>query len=109
MSAVTNLKAFDSAPKKQIRDTTEFLFEGNTYTKGRIMLAVITKYANDHSGITLSEALEVIERTGYKRHYVEVPITLADGSQVAVSRWIGGMEDVKEFVVLARKLGYVIK
>ena len=109
LSAVTNLKAFDSAPKKQIRDTTEFLFEGNTYTKGRIMLAVITKYANDHSGITLSEVLEVIERTGYKRHYVEAPITLADGSQVAVSRWIGGMEDVKEFVVLARKLGYVIK
>ena len=134
LSAVTNLNAFNSTPKKQVqRDTTEFLFEGNLYTKGKIMLAVITKYAEEHAGITLNElnsvfelankkgsrkknyivplaeAMEVIERTGYKRHYVEAPITLSDGSQIAVARWIGGIEDVKEFVVLARKLGYTIK
>ena len=134
LSAVTNLNAFNSTPKKQVqRDTTEFLFEGNLYTKGKIMLAVITKYAEEHAGITLNElnsvfelankkgsrkknyivplaeAMEIIERTGYKRHYVEAPITLSDGSQIAVARWIGGIEDVKEFVVLARKLGYTIK
>ena len=134
LSAVTNLKAFDSAPKKQQqRDTTKFSFEGKIYSKTPLALAVVTRYINDHNGVTLSElhdifelscfvkrgkrknyidllddAMEIVQRTGHKRHYIDSPITLADGTQIAVSnQWT--IDWIQEFIVLARKLGYIIK
>ena len=134
LSAVTNLKAFDSTPKKQVqRDATKFLFEGKVYSKAALVLEIVTKYVNDHDGVTLSElhdvfelpslvkkgkrrnyidlltdAMEIVERTGHKRHHVDSPIILVDGTQIAVSnQW--RIEGIEEFVVVARKLGYTIK
>lgn len=44
-----------SAVKKSDKDRTKYEFEGNTYGKGRLVLAVIKAYVRDHKNITFTE------------------------------------------------------
>lgn len=60
-SAVTNLKAFDTAPKltKFNRDTSKYRFEGKEYDrKTELVRDVVQKYIDTHSGCTLEQIQE---------------------------------------------------
>jgi len=74
------------------RDTTKYLFNGNKYGKGKLVLAVIQQYYEDNSNssiedlrkvfpdhtpgnkgifVTYDEARDVYLRTDYKRHFID--------------------------------------
>jgi hypothetical protein len=117
--------------RSDTRDLTKYLFEGVRLHKRRLVLAIVKAYVRDHSdtnieqlkavfprklqggaGVftTLEDGREIFERTGYKRHLIEVDETvqLADGKQIVVSgRW--GAKNLEQFLIRARELGYEIE
>jgi hypothetical protein len=110
-------------------DRTKYLFNGAVYGKGRLVLAVITKYVNDHEDITYADLTAIFPKTtrgssgcfdtvekaqqtldegGRKRHFLEPDeiIELKD-SKIAVStQW--GIHGITKFLETARKLGIKI-
>lgn len=117
---------FTSATNK---DYTQYLFNGNTYGKGRLILAVIKEHVQNHPDITFSKleadfppflqgkgvfsdydkAMEIYNQDKRKRHFLapEELITLADETVIAVSReW--GVGNINRFIDHATALGYVI-
>ncbi len=86
-----------------------YKFDGEVYKKSRLVLAVIKKYIETHPGITLDElnrafpqhefrcpfpcVMNVDNVTGrlltpVKRYFVDEPITLSDGTNIAVcTQW----------------------
>jgi len=112
-----------------IRDYSKFEFEGELYSKNRLALAVIQKYAAENPGISsielkkafsdpnlklatiapLSIAEEKLERTGHKRHFTkaEEVIKLSDGVFAVSTQWTADLLNV--FIEIAKRLGYSIK
>lgn len=114
---------------KGIKDYTQYTFNGKTYGKGRLVLAVIKEHINKNSDITFSKlavsfpnslqgketftdsksAEETYDNTGRKRHFLEPNelIALKDNSTIAVSReW--GASNIERFIKQANFLGYNI-
>ncbi len=59
LSAVTNLKAFDTPKKMQPRASYNYGFDGKEFKRrSELVLAVVRHYAEKHSGITLNELRE---------------------------------------------------
>ena len=111
------------------RDTTKYEFQGRTYGKGRLVLAVMTEYANQHPDITynalqdvfpvrlqgskgvfdtLENANEEHLRTSHKRHFLKhnETIQIAD-TEIAIStEW--GKGNIDNFLLAARDQGIEI-
>lgn len=119
---------FKSSPTN--KDTTQYLFNGNTYGKGRMVLAVIKKFVEDNPNITFSElekvfhqtlqgssgvfstqqdALEIYTNTSRGRHFLkpEELITLADSTIAVSSQW--GIGNIDKFITRTKELGYSIE
>lgn len=111
-------------------DRTKFIYNGEKYNKGRLVLAVMKDYVGDHNKKTFSElrkdfphdlqgssgvfvtkeeAIGKFERTGYKRYYIKDDelIKLEDESVIAVTtQW--GKGNIHKFIDRAREFGYKI-
>ena len=121
-------KAFSAS--SSTRDTTKYLFNGNLYAKNRLVLAVVKAYVADHPGVSYqdlqiqfpkglegsygvfnkkSDALEVFERTGHKRHFLNPNelIRLADCTVAVGTQWKIG--NINNFVQRANSLGYTVE
>jgi len=112
------------------KDTTQYIFNGKTYGKGRLVLAVVEEYIKNHNNITLEElhklfpkeiqgsffvvdslenAKKIVEesRNHRKRHFINDPIKLSNGEKIVVTtEW--GKSNIDKFIDKARKLGYAI-
>ncbi len=112
-------------------DRTKFLYNGEKYNKGRLVLAVIKDFVAENKMITFTElkkffpdqlqgssgvfktkeqALEIYDRTGYKRYYIKDNefIKLGDGNVIAVTtQW--GKGNIYKFIDRAREIGISIE
>lgn len=111
------------------KDYTQYTFNGSTYGKSRLVLAVIKEHVQNNPDITFSKleadfphslqgkntfsdydkAMEIINHTNKKRHFIEPDelIALKDDSKIAVSReW--GTGNIGRFIERAKVLGYKI-
>ncbi|MDQ0273970.1 hypothetical protein [Cytobacillus purgationiresistens] len=112
-------------------DRTKFIYNGEKYNKGRLVLEVIKDYLAAHktktyfelkqdfpndlqgsTGVltTKEKALEIYEKTGYKRYYIKEDelIKLEDGTVIAVTtQW--GKGNLYNFIDRAREFGYKIE
>ena len=122
--------ARDIAPSK---DFSKYIFEGNTYGKSRLVLAVVKKYVEDHHPAIFDElenafpsrlqgSLGVVRRIedvsdkykgngGVKRYFVNESeiIHLPSGEQVIVCTQFGATNTEKFVEHAVNKLGYIIK
>ena len=109
--------------------TERYSFDGEVYKKNRLVLAVVNKYVKDNPGITAEELAEAFparefkssypcvkvanlvtlkQREPVKRYFVDEPISLADGTEVAVCTQWG--PNTKFFIdYVTNKYGYVIE
>lgn len=112
-------------------DRTKYIYNGKKHTKGRLVLEVIKDYVREQNTGSYSElkkvfpdhlqgshgvfstkdrALSILERTGYKRHYIKSDelIKLMDETVIAVStQW--GIGNINNFIERARELGIKIE
>lgn len=111
------------------KDYTQYLFNGKTYGKGRLVLAVLKQYVQEHRDLTFSQlesafpqslqgrsvfttfeiAMKTYNDSKRKRNFIESEdlITLADNVTIAVSReW--GSSNIGELIDHAASLGYKI-
>ena len=113
------------------RDTTKYIFNGETYGKGRLVLAVIKKHITDDPQITLQNlqadfpkelqypgSIGVINKLEYvetkfsehsnKRHYIKPDeLIKIEGGVIAVcTQW--GIDNIENFIAQAKKLGHEI-
>jgi hypothetical protein len=119
----------DSFYRSTTKDRTKYLFNGETYGKGRLALALVSKYVEDHPGVhfadlqqafpkatqgtlgvlaTLEDAQAIYEKYGYKRHFIEEDEVLKVGATtVAVcSQW--GIGNISNLIALAKALKYKV-
>ena len=118
----------DVAPSK---DFSKYIFEGNTYGKSRLVLAVVKKYVKDNRPTTFDElesafpshiqgSLGVVRRIeevsdkykgvgGVKRYFVDDVIGLASGEQVIVCTQFGAPNTEKFVEHAVYELGYSIE
>ncbi|GHV20970.1 hypothetical protein FACS189494_05670 [Spirochaetia bacterium] len=109
------------------KDTTQYVFNGKAYGKGRLVLAVVKEYFKNNPSCTLKDlqdvflkyssyyvvdtysfAENVYKTTKYKRYFMDSPIVLNDGEKVAVCReW--GRGNIDRFIKNAKKLGFQIE
>lgn len=112
------------------RDYTKYRFDGREYGKGRLVLAVISKFVEDHPDITYSrlekifpkkvqgswgvfttkaEAEEIYARTSRKRYFIEPDelIQLKDAVIAVCTQW--GARKIDSFISEAKQHGYKIK
>jgi hypothetical protein len=123
-----------SKPSAQPRDFSKYVFEGVVLGKGRLVLALVKRYAADHPGVdfpALREAfpdnlqaespvqfsslrcvvapLDKLSPAEQKRFFVGVgePTRLADGTKVAVSsQW--NRFNIRHVLERAEALGYPV-
>jgi hypothetical protein len=115
----------------QGKDFSKYLFEGMTYGKSRLVLAVVKKYVEDHHPATFEEledafpsslqgSLGVVRRIedvsdkykgigGVKRYFVDDVIYLASGEQVIVCTQFGATNTEKFVEHVTNELGYAIE
>lgn len=118
-------------PQTSSKDFSKYLFEGNTYGKSRLVLAVVKKYVEDHHPTTFDElesafpssiqgSLGVVRRIedvsdkykgigGVKRYFVDDVIYLASGEQVIVCTQFGATNTEKFVEHVTNELGYAIE
>lgn len=124
-------------PSKKIKDYTKYAFKGQTYGKGRLVLAVIQDYIENNPEVNFSSlkkafpdslqspskgsnrmgvfqkheyAENINSSYGYKRYYSEQSELrqLADNNLIAVcSQW--GIGNIGRFIKRAYELGYIIE
>ncbi|WP_170130608.1 hypothetical protein [Sphaerotilus hippei] len=110
-------------------DTTQYSLDGTRYGKGKLALAIIKKYVENNSPMTLeglrqqfprttvgsydiaaptAEATEIYNNTRRKKHFLnQDQIIQLQGGPVAVcNQW--GIGNIGRIIEIARKLGYVI-
>lgn len=107
-------------------DYTKYQFLGNTYGKGKLVLAIITHYVSEHPKVTYSElkrefpdslhgaghivvaTLEEANKYPRKRHFIKNCIRLSDETDVAVtSQW--DKFNIGNVLKKAKALGYVVE
>ena len=112
------------------KDYSQYMFEGTSYGKGKLVLAVVKKYVSDNAGITFEQlknafpdALQgtygVVQKnsyvdekypeTGGKRYYAnsEEIISLESGDVLVSREW--GASNFPKFLKHAKELGYTIE
>jgi len=113
-----------------IKDYSKYIFEGNEYGKGRLVLAVVKKYVSEHPNISYNELANIfkpelrktkngrgvialqdkisdkdkgIGANSHKRYFVNDEIMLKDGSIVLVTtEW--GSGNIDPFLDYARNV-----
>ncbi|MBL0044304.1 MAG: hypothetical protein IPP33_07860 [Flavobacteriales bacterium] len=115
--------------KVRNNDQTKYNFRGTSYGKGKLVLAVMKAYEQDHPGITFGlleqqfphrlqgketftteiKAQELYQTTGYKRHYLEPEdlVPVSDAVAAVSSQW--GLPNIGRFIEHARLLGFDIQ
>lgn len=116
--------------KASTKDYTKYRFDGKTYGKGRLVLAVVSKFVEEHPNITYSELVKVFPKatqgsrgvfalqseaediytsTSRKRHFInpEDIIQLKDSVIAVCTQW--GASNIDKFISIARQHGYEIK
>lgn len=111
------------------RDTTKYNFEGTSYGKGKLVLAVLKHHVAERDEIDFSElekhfpkklqgssgvfssiemANRIYEDTNRKRHFLkqEELIKLADSTIAVSNQW--GIGNIDQFIDEARELGHEI-
>ncbi len=112
-------------------DKTQYKFSGELYGKGRLVLAIIKKYIEDHENVTYSElktifpkniqgsygvistledAEKIYSRTKKKRHFIKPGeiINLDDNTKIAVStQW--GKGNIDNIIKKAKELNYAVE
>jgi hypothetical protein len=111
------------------RDMTKYLFNGQSYGKGRLVLAVITEFVRQRPStsssdlekafpktlrsphgafILLADAMKSFEEEGRKRNFIDAgePLELADGSFAVSNQW--GINRMAQFLENAERLGIEI-
>lgn len=119
-----------SKSRKSQRDMTKYNFNGNTYGKGRLVLAVISEYVSQRPKISLadlyrafpmqlrdphgpfiplSDAMATFEEEGRKRNFIDAgePIELRDGLFAISNQW--GIKRMGPFLENAERLGIEIQ
>lgn len=123
----------DNAPtagqSSKKRDKTKYLFEGEVYGKGRLVLAIVKKFVADNKKTTFNELSEafpkelqgssgvfgkieaaqaIFERTDHKRHFIkpDETIKLKGGAVAVCTEW--GAGNIKRFIQAAKELGFEI-
>ncbi|HCM06063.1 MAG TPA: hypothetical protein DIC30_08660 [Oceanospirillales bacterium] len=112
-----------------IKDTTKYTFNGSSYGKGRLALAILKKYVEDSPQITYSElenvfhkslqgssgvfssqheAEEIFSSSSRRRHFLkpEELISLSDTTIAVSSQW--GVGNIDNLISKAKELGYVV-
>jgi hypothetical protein len=124
-------KAKSGIKTNVVKDFSKYIFEGNTYGKSRLVLAVVKKYVEDHQPTTFDElesvfpshiqgSLGVVRRIedvsdkykgigGVKRYFVDDVIYLASGEQVIVCTQFGATNTEKFVEHVTNELGYAIE
>ena len=116
--------------RKSSRDYTRYLFNGDTFNKRKLVLAVIQAWVARHSPDNLAELLQafpqeirsgglfvpeeetkaIYHRQGIQRHFLgdgEI-LSFPDGSRYAISnQW--GKGNIDKFLNQSKKLGYEIE
>ena len=110
-------------------DKTQYLFNGNVYGKGRLVLALVKKYVEDNPDITyanlekifpkklegsrgvfdsLEKAKEIYNRSNRKRHFIkpEEIIMLKDTKIVVSTQW--GIRNINNILKKAKELKYKV-
>lgn len=111
-------------------DRTKYLFNGTTYGKGRLVLAVVKKYVEDNPDVTYAElervfprklegswgvfdtvekAMEIFNRSKRKRHFLapEEIIQLGDEKIAVCTQW--GTRNIGNISKKAKELEYEIR
>ena len=107
------------------KDKSTYIFNGNTYGKGRLVLAVVEQYVSDNPGLAKEELEEkfpaalqgsigvlssIEEAEGKykgKRHFVKNPIRLTNATIAVCSQWgAGNLEGFLQHTT--GELGYAI-
>lgn len=118
----------DTAPGK---DFSKYVFDGNTYGKSRLVLAVVKKYVEDHHPATFDELEKAFPRSiqgslgvvcriedvsdkykgigGVKRYFVDDIIGLASGEKVIVCTQFGAPNTERFVEHAVNALGYSIE
>jgi hypothetical protein len=129
MSSVTSVEMDKKSRAKPLskKDHSKFVFNGIELTKGRLVLEVVRKYANDNPAVNYeqlesvfpkklqgsmgvfakkSDAIEKAEKTGSKRHYLKEDeiIKLADCDIAVCTQW--GANNIPNIMSVFKKLGY---
>ena len=106
-------------------DKTKYIFNGNSFGKGRLVLAVVEKYVSDNPNTSrqqldnkfpskLQGSIGVVtsieEAEGKfegKRHFVKSPIKLTDATVAVCSQW--GVNNINDFLEhVSLELGFSI-
>lgn len=120
-----------STPKpapKAGRDYTKYVFNGVKYGKGKLVLAVITAYSNEHPNKSFAEFLDVFPKEmegsigvfdtpenarkrvtdADRRFFMRLgdSIQLSNCEIVVCSQW--GIANIGKFIEKAEALGYII-
>ena len=126
-----NYRKVKSERKEPVtKDFSKYMFDGRTYGKSRLVLAVVKQYVKDHHPATFDElekafpssiqgSLGVVRRIedvsekykgngGVKRYFVDDIIILASGEQVIVCTQFGAPNTEKFVEHVINKLGYAI-
>lgn len=111
------------------KDTTKYIFDGDKYGKGKLVLAVIKKYYDKNRNLSIDDlmkafpshlqgsmgvfskyedARKIFSETGHKRHFIDADelINTADGRYAVCSQW--GKGNINAFIDAARKLNFKI-
>jgi hypothetical protein len=124
-------KAKSGIKTNVVKDFSKYIFEGDTYGKSRLVLAVVKKYVEDYQPTTFAElesvfpshiqgSLGVVRRIedvsdkykgigGVKRYFVDDVIYLASGEQVIVCTQFGATNTEKFVEHVTNELGYAIE
>lgn len=113
------------AVTETVRDFSKYLFKGNEYGKGPLVLAIVKQYVADHPGVTeadLQKAFPISfgsrplirpektvpskERVGKMRVFNEC-ITLDDGTEILVNNQVS-KDIMPKILEIAEDLGYNI-
>jgi len=121
--------ASHSKPEQSNRDRTKYSFNGKSFGKGRLVLAVISEFVRQRSDVSssdlyrafpkylrsphgpfvpLSEAMKIFEEEGRKRNFINAgePIELTDGPVAVSNQW--GIKRMRAFLENAERLGIEI-
>jgi hypothetical protein len=116
-------------PDESARDRTKYLFNGKSYGKGRLVLAVISEFVRQRPSMSYSdldkafpkslrsphgpfvplpEAIKIFEEEGRKRNFINPgePIDLTDGTVAVSNQW--GIKRMPAFLENAERLGIEI-
>ena len=112
-----------------IKDTTKYTFNGSSYGKGRLVLAIVKKFVEDNPSLTYSDlentfhknlqgyggvlatqhdAEQIYSNTSRRRHFLKPQelIKLSDVTIAVSSQW--GSGNIDNLISKAKELGYAI-